>query len=179
MRVLGLNPWLLVTGAPLLLAVSIASGDTNTFPKDKSDARAMQVKTTQILGRIEKIAINAKEQKDTIKLNCVTAVLATAGANAQVAGSNADALDSATPAIRMRSENYKAKVEIAYQNLLTAETEANACVGQVTSSSGEAKTTTTINPNITKDDPTVRNAGGDPATDGTVRPPETNNCTGS
>lgn len=179
MRVWGKNPWLLLAGAPLLLAVSIASGDAITFPKDQSDARDLNEKAKQILGRIQKIVKTANDQKDVIKLNCLTGIVATAGANQQVAGAAAAALEAGAPAVRMRSGDYKNKVDIAFQNLLTAETEANACIGQVTSASGDATTTTTIDSNIPTEDPTIRVAGGDPATDGTIRPPETNNCTAS
>jgi hypothetical protein len=120
----------------------------------QSDAYLSKMKAT--LAHMNKLAEQARKDKDIIKLNCVNDKLIQAKGNLNLAESSRDGLKAAAARSDDGSRNHEfAKLTITYQKVTVLGQEAEQCIGEEISYVGATKVEIDVDKDIPEDDPTV------------------------
>jgi hypothetical protein len=114
-------------------------------------------KMRQVLDHVNKIAEQARKEKDIIKLNCVNDKLIQIKGNLNLGEQTRDALKAASSRADDGNRNHEfAKLTITYQKVTVLGQEAEACIGEEISYVGSTRVETEVDKDIPEEDPTVR-----------------------
>jgi hypothetical protein len=120
----------------------------------QSDAYISKMKQT--LDHMNKLAEQARKDKDIIKLNCVNDKLIQAKGNLNLAEQSRDGLRSGASRADDGARNHEfAKLTITYQKVTVLGQEAEQCIGEEVSYVGATKIDIDVDKDIPDEDPTV------------------------
>jgi len=116
---------------------------------------AYLAKMRSTLERVNKIAEQARKEKDIIKLNCVNDKLIQIKGNLNLGEQTRDGLKTAASRSDDGARNHEfAKLTITYQKVVVLGQEAEACIGEEISYVGSTRVDTDIDRDIPQEDPT-------------------------
>ena len=113
-------------------------------------------KMKSILDMVNKLADQARKDKDIIKLNCVNDKLIQIKGNLNLAEQSRDALKASAARTDDSTRNHEfAKLTIMYQKVTVLGQEAEQCIGEEISYVGATRVDIEVDKDIPEDDPTV------------------------
>jgi hypothetical protein len=118
-------------------------------------SKDMLTKMRDRLTRVKKLLAEARQQKDIIKINCVTDKMVQIQGHISVAEKSTEGLGEAvTRQDTAESEHQFSRVSIVHEKVLGLAAEAENCVGEDMNFVGEQRSELTIDPSIPPEDPT-------------------------
>ncbi len=137
--------------------VGFRKGSQLSSTEQLTQAEAYLQKMRQTLEHVNKIADQARKEKDIIKLNCVNDKLIQIKGNLNLGEQTRDALKLASARADDGNRNHEfAKLTITYQKVTVLGQEAEACIGEEISYVGATRVDIDVDKDIPDDDPTVR-----------------------
>jgi hypothetical protein len=135
--------------------VDFRRGSQLTVQEELTQSEAYLAKMKETIDRANRLAEQARKEKDIIKLNCVNDKLMQMRGNMNLAEQTRDALRLAASRNDVAARNHEfAKLTITYQKVVVLGQEAEACVGEEISYVGATKVETEVDKNIPSEDPT-------------------------
>jgi hypothetical protein len=136
--------------------VGFRKGSQLTSQEQLSQAETYITKMKSLLRSMERLADQARKDKDIIKLNCVNDKIIQAKGNLNLAEQSRDALKVASARGDDGTRNHEfAKLTITYQKVVVLGQEAEACIGEEISYVGATKVEIEVDKDIPQEDPTV------------------------
>jgi hypothetical protein len=158
---MSLNPRLLAVFAPVALATVAFAQDTPPARQALSpqetltQAREFNTKIADTLSKVSRLSSEAQKKKDAIKLNCVNDKLVQIRGHVAITEQTMTALNEAMARGNEGERQHEfTRMTILYQKVTVLGTEAENCVGEEPSYTGDTKVDVDIDPNIDNDDPT-------------------------
>jgi hypothetical protein len=136
--------------------MSFRKGSQLTAQEQLTQSEAYLAKMRVTLEHVNKIADQARKEKDIIKLNCVNDKLIQIKGNLNLGEQTRDALKAAASRGDDGSRNHEfAKLTITYQKVVVLGQEAEACIGEEISYVGATRVEIEVDKDIPQEDPTV------------------------